>query len=744
MTEPRRATFACALTLVALAALVPAGPRATVSPPKVARTVLALYDSAHAPHLRLSDVHTYAEMPLNHLGLVVRYHDIRAGFPPVATLAGVRGVLTWFSADAMPDPQGYLRWLSAVARTGRPIVIIGALGASQDEKGNRTPLPEINRVLTHLGWRFDGGWLPTTYGATYEVLDQRLVGFERPLPTVVPPYSHVAATAPDAKVVLRVGIKGRPSTASDLLIVSPRGAYIAPGFALFTDRGYGPDFRQWYVNPFEFFRVAFATDDVPKADTTTLSGRRIYYSHVDGDGWRNLTQVEPYRTRYTISARVVLDEVIRKFPDLPVTVGAVVGDLDPAWHGSRESLEVARAIYREPHVEAAVHTYSHPFEWGLFDPAAAPPARTPGDEPQRLSGSDLTHADQDGEGRAYDVRPFSVKTEIDDATAFVTGLLPPGKRVQLVQWTGDTLPFEAVVQRARDLGLANINGGDTRFDREFPSAAWVAPLGMPVGRERQVFASNSNENTYTDLWRSRFFGFSFLTATVRNTGSPRRLKPVNVYYHVYSGERLSSLNAVLSNLTYARSQPLVPIETSRFSRIVEGFFSVVFEPAGRRAWLVRDRGALQTIRIDHATLEGVDFARSRGIVGQRHELGSLFVALDETEPAPVVALKPVAASGREPREPMPYLVDARWRVFEVRRSEGAVRFAAAGFGAGDFTWQWPWTGAAVVLWRGANGQTGRAEARADAAGLLRLRLPQMTGIRVDVSITAQQGAPGAD
>jgi len=28
---------------------------------------------------------------------------------------------------------------------------------------------------------------------------------------------------------------------------------------------------------------------VPKPDTTTLAGRRIYYSHIDGDGWKELT-----------------------------------------------------------------------------------------------------------------------------------------------------------------------------------------------------------------------------------------------------------------------------------------------------------------------------------------------------------------------------------------------------------------------------------------------------------------------
>ena len=66
--------------------------------------------------------------------------------------------------------------------------------------------------------------------------------------------------------------------------------------------------------------AAFATDDLPKPDTTTLAGRRIYYSHIDGDGWRNVSLADEYAGHQVISARVILEEAIRPFPDLPVTV----------------------------------------------------------------------------------------------------------------------------------------------------------------------------------------------------------------------------------------------------------------------------------------------------------------------------------------------------------------------------------------------------------------------------------------
>jgi polysaccharide biosynthesis protein PelA len=733
-----RARLAVAAASVVLGALLWASPAAVAvadpSPRTVPRTVLALWDSAHVQGARWTNIHEFVEMPLNHLGLVVRYHDIRQGFPSMDRLADVRGVLTWFTADAMPDPQAYLRWLDAVARSGRRLVVIGPLGVSHDEAGEATPLAVINRVLGYLGWRYEGGWLATTYGARYRILDDRIVGFERKLPAVAPPYAHVTATSGDARVALHISVDGRQSTDSDLVILTPRGTYVAPGYAAFAARIDDQYSRQWYLNPFELFRRAFNTDDLPKADTATVSGRRIYYSHVDGDGWRNMTQIEPYRTRYTIAARVVLDEILRKFPDFPVSVGAIVGDLDPAWYGTRESLAVAREIYAEPQVEASIHTYSHPLEWRRFDPAAALAAGHAGEE-ERAGGTDMADPDKADTGRSYTIRPFSLTLEFDDAAAFVNALLPPGKRVDLIQWPGDTRPFEQAIAHARALGLANINGGDTRFDREFPSTAWVAPLGVRVGHELQVFASNSNENTYTDLWRDRFYGFSYLAATVRNTGTPRRLKPFNLYYHMYSGERLSSLNAVLANLAYARTLSLAPIETSRFSRIVEGFFSTVFDCLAPRIWRIRNRGALQTIRFDRAAFEGVDFARSHGVVGQRHELGSLFVALDETVEEPIIALKGLSSASREPREDAAYLVDSRWRVFEVQRKTEALRFATTGYGPGASTWEWPVGDRVAIHWRSASGRSGEMEAPVGTSGSLAIHLPQLTGERVDVTVT---------
>ena len=329
------------------------------------REVLALYHGGAVEDVYFTAIHRAAEMPLNHLGLVLRYHDMRDPLPPVSDLGQVRGVLTWFRSNAIDDPEAYLDWAAAVLDAGKRFVIMGNIGAELDGAGRPVPRDAINRVAERIGFRFEGRWAGITYDWKPAIADPDVMRFERPLPAVVPPFQSVAAVRGDAVSHLVLRRAGDPGTDSHMVVTSPRGGYIAAGFAITPN--VDEDRRRWLLNPFAFFRRAFGTDGLPKPDTTTLSGRRIYYSHIDGDGWRNRTEVESYRERRpTLSSEVVLRELLEPYGDLPVTVAPVVGDLDPDWYGTEEGIAIAREIFRLPQVEAATHTYSHPFDWAFF------------------------------------------------------------------------------------------------------------------------------------------------------------------------------------------------------------------------------------------------------------------------------------------------------------------------------------------------------------------------------------------
>ena len=80
-------------------------------PIPVKREILALYDGAQEGEADYTRIHRFAEMPLNHLGFILRFHDIRKKLPGPAEIERYRGVLTWF-AGSVPDSNAYLAWAS--------------------------------------------------------------------------------------------------------------------------------------------------------------------------------------------------------------------------------------------------------------------------------------------------------------------------------------------------------------------------------------------------------------------------------------------------------------------------------------------------------------------------------------------------------------------------------------------------------------------------------------------------------
>ncbi len=612
-------------------------------------------------------------------------------------------------------------------KAGKRFVVMGSAPFFQNEDEKPVKLEALNDFWRHLGIHAENQWVRRTYNVKFVEKRSHMVEYERRQAGVLSSFEVMSpiGLSTESYLTARYGLTERQD--AHLVMVTPMGGYVAAGYARYTDDENTQ--RQWFINPFEFFRRTFATDDLPKFDTNTLAGRRIYYSHIDGDGWRSLTQIKAYKKQSALVTKVVLDEIVMAYPDFPITVGPIAADLDKNWYGTDRAQKVAIKMLSQPHIELGSHTYSHPLEWGFYknyNPRAEEPYLHlfP---PRRLEGvRGILHAfglKRDEKGslpdspswrrvlekknvkkkverpflsshyrtpRAYGVEPFDLHKELAGSAEVIERFAPRGKKVKVIQWSGNTSPYKAVLAMTKKLGMLNINGGDTRFDREYPSVAWVSPLGRRLDGLQQVYASNSNENTYTDLWTDRFFGFKHLVRTAMNTEAPIRVKPFNVYYHMYSGERLSSLNALKANLNYARTQPLIPVHTSRFIEVVEGFFTSEAHPLEQGGWRITGRGGLQTVRFDHAVFKGVDFERSEGVIGQKHYQGSLYVSLDPAVAEPRIVLKALLRSDIDPEAKRPYLLSSRWQVLDlVLKPGGGFRYKGLGFGRGEMLWKVP-------------------------------------------------------
>jgi len=250
---------------------------------------------------------------------------------------------------------------------------------------------------------------------------------------------------------------------------------------------------------------------------------------------------------------------------------------------------------------------------------------------------------------------------------------------------------------------------------------YLAPIGRQVGRERQIYAVNSNENTYTNGWRGPFDGQSRLTETWANTDAPRRLKAMNLYYHVYSGTRPETVQTLKRLLETARAQHVIPVAASQYAAIADAFYEVETARSGSLKWRIANRGALQTVRFDDAEALYVDMRQSQGVLGYTHHGRSLYVALDEAISDAVVAL--TSAKPEPRRQERPFLVDSRWLVSRLKIAACGLEADVQGYGAGVMTWAGVRPGAYTISFVSVRTDVeALAEATVDHSGELRYAL----------------------
>jgi hypothetical protein len=728
----------------------------------VPRILIGLYDSRWESSPRSSQIHRFLEMPANHLGFDIHYYDISKPLPKIDD--SIAGIIMWFdSGIEVPDSNVYMDWIENAQKQGKKLLFIENSGISDKQRNDITTLKRWNTILSRIGLQDDRRWYQATYGAHVSYVDKNVVEFERKIQPPLPPLSgmHVLGgsnTSSHLQITLH---QGEDNETFDLVTTSPQGGYIAPGYAIFEgDKGkvevdpwIADPFFLWYVNPFTFLQKSMDMQTTPIPDTTTLDGKRIFYSHIDGDGWNNVSEIPPYVDRAALSSEVIYDQILKPYSDFAFDVALITADVDMDCYGVQDSEKIARDIFALPNVEPASHTYSHPLFWEFFENYKAemeqpwldryPPkpkvmfslterwkdkfrkkadnnngvwgqAAHPDSKPQPKKTDEATQQEEAAKKvkrgsneasvefilekyydtpRSYACSPFNLKDEIVGSAARVNELSPPGKKMRLVQWSGDTSPFEAAIAMTRTAGLLNINGGDSRFDEGYPSYSFVAPVGILIGKERQIFSSNSNEDTYTDLWTDRFFGYKYLQTTAKNTEVPLRVSPFNIYFHIFSGQKQASLNAVRENLNYARTQNIIRITASDYATIAEGFYTTLIDKLGNNRWSIRNRGNMQTFRFDMPPGMDIDFKASKGVLGENYFQKSLYIALDPAVSDILLSIKKSSENDKNA-----YLMESTWQISKLQESNNdqKLTFEAQGYGSGIMSWKVPSSGEYLI------------------------------------------------
>lgn len=568
----------------------------------LSRDVLVVYFGINAT-ADDNNFRSYWDFPLNYLGFKATYKNMRRGFPRVAEIGRYRAVFLQIGANPIPDTLAYWSFVESCLDAHVRVVLLEDFPVSAPTQR----LPDQVRqkrtaVLSRMGLRVAGVWKTDNVDLVYGHRDPAMEGFEYPLPARPPEFRPLVSVSPANRIFLGVQSDGQRNAGLESVyaLSAPWGGLVLDPFMI---RWNTLDVRlsMWYVNPFRFLEAALGIARTPRMDLTTLNGDRIFYSQVDGDAFETLSRYE----RRKMSAEVLYQKIFKKTP-LPFTVSVIVSQVDPAYQGSSSRVYWARKIFALPNVEAGSHTFSHPFFW----------------VPTKV---------QEDEGPTHIVirgYTFNLRKELNGSIDWINrNLLPPGKRVRVLQWSGNTRPGEDALAQLATTGVLNLNGADSRFDENAPSYTFVEPYFRRVGRYVQYFNSDANDYILTNDWSGPYFGYLNVIRTFQRTDRPKRVDPINVYFHFYAGQRESALNALRQVLAWAMHQPIAPLFSSGFVEVEQGFIGARIDQGPGRSWRIRKYGHDLTVRFDHAAELYPDLEGSRGVIGFRHRTGSLYLYL---------------------------------------------------------------------------------------------------------------------
>src|ERR1700736_974160 len=315
-------------------------------PIPVKREIIALYDGAQEGDADLTRIHRFAEMPLNHLGFILRFHDIRTKLPEPAEMERYRGVLAWF-VGSVPDSNAYLAWASHVSRMNLRYVILGDIGVAT----NSVNILVVNRLLVSTGVHHNGDYVAPTLGTRVVQKDQSLIEFECRLGPVLSDYPVINVNGAGTRIGLMLETPSHDGKRKTVLVaIGEKGAYAALNYEFCHQR---PPLYQgkWLVNPFAFFRAAFGSGDQPIPDTTPASGNRLYFSMLETVGWTRSSKIEDFRDAPAMAGEVVLRELIESFRDLSATINLLEKDVTQSGRNGEHTHMILQRLLASPNVE---------------------------------------------------------------------------------------------------------------------------------------------------------------------------------------------------------------------------------------------------------------------------------------------------------------------------------------------------------------------------------------------------------
>ena len=104
---------------------------------------------------------------------------------------------------------------------------------------------------------------------------------------------------------------------------------------------------------------------------------------------------------------------------------------------------------------------------------------------------------------------------------------------------------------------------------------------------------------------------------------------MDIYYHLYSGSRVSALQALDDVYSYALTKKTSKLYASQYIRKGKGFYHTSIAILGDNRYEIRNQGYLRTVRVDRRVK--VDLRESLGVAGFNYKGDTTYITLDRRD-----------------------------------------------------------------------------------------------------------------
>lgn len=337
-----------------------------------------------------------------------------------------------------------------------------------------------------------------------------------------------------------------------------------------------------------------STDIVPAVDTTTRDGRRVFFSHISGEGFTKPSTLPGF----VLNAEIMRERVLSRF-FLPFTVAVCEADLR-GWRPGQSPADaprfeqLARGIFEMPNIAAASNSFSFPTSWEADVQIAGPL-----NEHARSTRLDM-------------------EREVAGSMSYIhRTLLPEGKSVSLMLWPAFAPPTPEALRYCDTVGVQSLT--TTRHGAHSGIGSGQFAIGMHKGGNVEVFATSEAPGAAPE-------GAAEQLAYFQSTANARRTTPVSVSASFLDAQTPDRLGALEKLLDWCSAQPLRPMPAALYAASVRDAVETRVLRLADKHWFVVNEGYARTVRLP-ASAGVPDLDRSRGISGYCVKDGQLYVHL---------------------------------------------------------------------------------------------------------------------